>query len=388
MAHPPTDAELLLLGLIAEEPRHGFDLEKVIEQRGMRRWTDIGFSSIYYVLGRLEQRGHARVRDIIHGGRGRPRKVYEITAQGRRVVADAALRALAEPRSGPAALLVAMANLALIDVDAARDALRRRGRALDDDLADLARAADHQHPVPPHVEAIFDHSRTMLAAERDWLDRTLTALAEEITVPPLDVKKAQKDLYAPPKDEFVIVDVPPMTFFAVDGHGDPNTSPDYVRALEALYSASYAVKFTSKREHGHDLVVPPLEGLWWAEDMTAFVSRDKAAWSWTMMIRQPDWMSDDELAAVAASTAAKKSLPASDLLRIVHLTEGPSAQILHVGSYDDEGPTLRRLYEEFVPRHGLALHGKHHEIYLSDARRVAPEKLKTVLRHPVRPASA
>ncbi len=333
MAHPTTDAELLLLGLIAEEPRHGFDLEKVIEQRGMRRWTDIGFSSIYYVLGRLEQRGHARVRDIIHGGRGRPRTVYEITAQGRRVVADAALRALAEPRSGPAALLVAMANLALIDVDAARDALRRRGRALDDDLADLARAADHQYPVPPPVEAIFDHSRTMLAAERDWLDRTLTALAEEITVPPLDVKKAQKELYAPPKDEFVIVDVPPMTFFAVDGHGDPNTSPDYVRALEALYSASYAVKFTSKREHGRDFVVPPLEGLWWADDMTAFVSRDKAAWSWTMMIRQPDWMSDDELAAARtvldAAAAALIPAGADELLYArVDLIRGPDGRPL------------------------------------------------------------
>lgn len=205
-------------------------------------------------------------------------------------------------------------------------------------------------------------------------------------MPGYDVKKEQKALYAPPRDEFVLVDVPAMTFFAIDGHGDPNTSPDYAAVVEALFTASYAVKFASKGTLGRDLVVPPLEGLWWSDDLGAFGRREKDEWSWTMMIRQPDWMSDDDLTAVVATTAAKKKLPTLEQLRIDHLDEGRCAQILHIGSYDDEAPTLRRLHDEFVPGHRLELRGRHHEIYLSDARRVAPEKRKTVLRQPVRPA--
>lgn len=203
-----------------------------------------------------------------------------------------------------------------------------------------------------------------------------------------DIKRAHRELYAASAKEFAIVDVPPMRYLAVDGHGDPNTAASYREAVEALFGVAYAVKFASKRALGRDFVVAPLEGLWWAEDRGAFVARDKGAWSWTMLIAQPDWIDEDAAAAGVAAARAKTAddgNPALDRLRLERLHEGRSAQILHVGSYDDEAPTLARLHDEWMPQHGLTFNGPHHEVYLSDARRTAPEKLRTVLRQPVRP---
>lgn len=197
-----------------------------------------------------------------------------------------------------------------------------------------------------------------------------------------DLKTERKDLYSPPPRRFVDVTVPTMTFLAVDGHGNPNTSPDYRRAVEALFAVSYAAKFLSKRELGRDYVVLPLEGVWSAEDWTAFVRRDKDAWSWTMLIRQPDWV-DAALLCRAQNQAGAKQLPALPLVTRVTLTEGLCVQTLHVGSYEDEGPLLRELHEQYLPRKGLTPTGRHHEIYLSDPRRTPAARLKTVLRQPV-----
>ncbi len=210
--------------------------------------------------------------------------------------------------------------------------------------------------------------------------------AAATTTEKYDVKRARRELYAPPR-EFVLVDVPPMRYLAVEGHGDPNVAPEYVEAVEALFGVAYAVKFRSKRELGRDFVVAPLEGLWRADDPSTFVTREKGAWSWTMLIAQPDWV-DDALVAAAVGSArakAKGERPGLERLRLVELREGTCVQILHLGSYDDEAPTLARLHDEWMPQHGLTFNGDHHEIYLSDARRTVPEKLRTVLRQPVRP---
>lgn len=197
-----------------------------------------------------------------------------------------------------------------------------------------------------------------------------------------DVKKARKNLYsAPPR--FTIVDVPPLHYLAVDGTGNPNTAPAYAQALEALYSVSFTLKFASKGE-GRDYVVGPLEGLWRAENPEAFVARDKDAWEWTMLINQPEWITEEKVATAKEAAAAKKYLPALPLVRFVTLTEGTAVQIMHVGSYDDEAPTLAALHNEYMPEHGLDFAGDHHEIYLSDPRKTAPEKLRTILRQPVR----
>jgi hypothetical protein len=200
-----------------------------------------------------------------------------------------------------------------------------------------------------------------------------------------DFKKELKHLYQPSAKEFVVVDVPPMQFLMVDGHGDPNTAQEYQDAVEALYAVAYKLKFTSKKTLGKDHVVPPLEGLWWAEDMETFTARrDKSAWDWTMMIMQPEWVTQEMFVEVAQQVGKKKDLPALPKLRLETFHEGLAVQIMHIGSYDDEGPTIARMHHEFMPQNGYEPAGKHHEIYLGDPRKVAPEKLKTVLRQPVR----
>ncbi len=200
----------------------------------------------------------------------------------------------------------------------------------------------------------------------------------------IDLKKLHGDLYAPRRGKFVLVDVPPLTYLAVDGAGDPNTAPAYAEAVEALFAASYAVKFASKKQLGRDYVVGPLEGLWTADDPAAFVRREKSSWRWTMLVVLPDWLSEAFVDDVVAGVRATKGLPALELMQRRTLSEGQSVQTLHVGSYDDETPVLDELHNTYMPRHGLTFAGPHHEIYLSDARRTEPAKLRTILRQPVR----
>ncbi len=200
----------------------------------------------------------------------------------------------------------------------------------------------------------------------------------------IDFKKEWKYLYQPSKKDFEVVDVPQMTFLMVDGHGDPNTAPEYTQAVEALYAVAYKIKFYSKKD-GRDYVVPPLEGLWWAEDMNNFtLTRDKSRWEWTMMIMTPEWTTSEMVETARQDAASNKELPGLSELRWEPYQEGLSAQILHLGSYDDEGPVLARLHEDWMPSNGYTFNGLHHEIYLSDPRRVEEHKLKTILRQPIR----
>ena len=187
----------------------------------------------------------------------------------------------------------------------------------------------------------------------------------------VDLKRELR-CYTAKRDVPQLVDVPDLRYLMIDGHGDPNT-PAYAAAVAALYPVAYKLKFASKRELDRDYVVPPLEGLWWAADMATFTTaRDKSRWDWTLMIMVPDWIPVELVGQVG-----------SDEVRMEGLSEGRCVQALHVGAYDDEADLLRRMHEEFIPEHGLTMVGKHHEIYLSDPRRVAPPKLRTILRQPV-----
>jgi hypothetical protein len=200
----------------------------------------------------------------------------------------------------------------------------------------------------------------------------------------LDFKRQLKHLYQPSAKEFVVVDVPPMQFLMIDGHGDPNTAQEYQDALEALYAVAYTLKFASKKALGMDYVVPPLEGLWWAEDMDVFTaSSDKSTWDWTMMIMQPEWVTQEMFEEAVAQVEKKKNPPALPRLRLETYDEGSAVQIMHIGPYAAEGPTIARMHA-FIAENGYEPAGKHHEIYLSDPRRTAPEKMKTVLRQPIR----
>jgi len=200
----------------------------------------------------------------------------------------------------------------------------------------------------------------------------------------LDLKKQLKHLYAPSAKEIGIVDVPAMRFLMVDGAGNPNTSQAFQEATEALYAVSYACKFAIKRQEGIDYPVMALEGLWWAEDMSAYTGGAKDDWLWRLMIMQPEPVTEEHVAGAIDEVNRKKGLPALAAMRFETFHEGLSAQIMHLGPYDAEAPTVARLHA-FIEEHGYALRGLHHEIYVGDPRRSAPEKLRTVLRQPVAP---
>lgn len=204
----------------------------------------------------------------------------------------------------------------------------------------------------------------------------------------IDLKKTL-DAYRAKKGEFRLVEVPAMQYLMVDGAGDPNTASDYADAVAALFPLAYTLKFVSRTQLGVDTVVMPLEGLWHAPDMQAFTTRrDKSAWLWTLMIMVPEHVTHEMFVAavdaVEVKLATKKQVsPALRSVRLETLDEGLSVQTLHVGSYDDEAPVLDELHHRFIPENGLRMTGRHHEIYLSDVRRVAPAKLRTILRQPV-----
>jgi hypothetical protein len=199
----------------------------------------------------------------------------------------------------------------------------------------------------------------------------------------IDFRREYKALYAAAAGP-ALVEVPELQFLMVDGAGDPNGSEEYQDAVQALFSVSYALKFAVKRAaDGMDYGVMPLEGLWWVDDISRFSFDDRSDWRWTGMIFQPAVVTEELLAQVVEASGAKRRLPATGRLRLERFEEGRAAQVLHTGPYSAEQPTISRLHE-FIEERGLALRGKHHEIYLTDPSRTAPERLKTILRQPVR----
>jgi hypothetical protein len=190
--------------------------------------------------------------------------------------------------------------------------------------------------------------------------------------------------YRARRGAFDVVEVPPLTYLTVDGHGDPNTSASYAEALAVLYPVAYALRFAG-RARGHDETVMPLEALWWSDEMTAFTSaRDKSRWSWTALILAPTWVDGTDVAEAVATVARRKpGLGGLERLDLRPLDEGLCMQTLHVGPYVDEGPVLARMHDVEIPARGLRMTGRHHEIYLGDPRRTAPERLRTILRQPV-----
>lgn len=197
-----------------------------------------------------------------------------------------------------------------------------------------------------------------------------------------DYKKELAVLYNPPKKAFTFVDVPAMNFLSIEGHGDPNNSLDYQEVVSTLYSVSYTLKFALKGQ-GIDFGVAPLEGLWWMENMAEFSLERKQDWDWTMMIMQPDFVTAEQVEDACNQAAKKKELSALPRLRFESFHEGLSIQTMYLGAYADEGPTIAQMHAHLFSQ-GYETGGKHHEIYLSDPKRTAPEKLKTIIRQPVK----
>lgn len=200
----------------------------------------------------------------------------------------------------------------------------------------------------------------------------------------VDLRKELKHLYAPSTKEVVEVEVPEMHFLMVDGEGDPVTSTAYKEATEALYSLSYALKFAVKKDEGMDYRVMPLEGLWWMDeeaDSLEDILENREAWKWTSMIMQPGWVTEERVESALVWIGKKKNLPALSRVRFEPFHEGRAAQIMHVGPFSEEGPTVG-MVDRFIEQRSARMRCKHHEIYLSDFRKTAPERLKTIIRHP------
>jgi len=198
----------------------------------------------------------------------------------------------------------------------------------------------------------------------------------------IDLKKELKHLYHASAKTPVELEVPTLRYLMVDGKGDPNTSQAYAQAVEALFCVSYTAKFMLKKgAQGLDYAVMPLEGLWWADDLSAFAANDRQAWQWTMMILQPPFVTDALIDAALTEVRRKKRLPGIEGLRLENLSEGRCAQVLHIGPFSEEAPTIECLHR-FIEA-SATRRGKHHEIYLSDIRRADPKKWKTIIRQPI-----
>ena len=202
----------------------------------------------------------------------------------------------------------------------------------------------------------------------------------------IDLKRANREWYSP-GPEPSIIELPPLPYLMVDGVGepDPDTNERYGMALESLYPIAYGVRRMVKEQTGISYVVMPLEGLWWADDMEVFASGERSAWRWTLMIRLPPESDRSTIEEVIAQTDRRKRVPAD--VRYEMLDEGAVAQVMHVGPYSDEAPVIASLHD-FIAAGGNERRGLHHEIYLSDPRRVHPLRLRTVLRQPIQPAAS
>ena len=202
----------------------------------------------------------------------------------------------------------------------------------------------------------------------------------------VDLKKTYREHYTA-RTTPSFVTVPPRPHLLVDGAGDPNTSSVYRECVGSLYPLAYALRAAIKDATGEAYTVMPLEGLWWSDDISRFSVEAKDDWRWTLMICLPDAVAAVDAAEVMARTTAQRSLPAGDRVRLEQFGDGEATQVLHVGPYAMEAPTVARLHE-FIAAEGRALRGRHHEIYLSDPRRVAPERMRTIIRQPVEAASS
>lgn len=199
----------------------------------------------------------------------------------------------------------------------------------------------------------------------------------------IDYKKQLKRLYSPSVKNVEIVDVPQMNFLMVDGKGDPNTAKAFTDAIEALFPVAYTLKFMVKNgKKGVDYGVLPLEALWWADDMSAFRTGNKNAWQWTVMIMQPEFITQKMVEEAMEAVGRKRNPVSLPLVRFETFQEGKAAQIMHIGPFSAEGPTIEKVHS-FIETNGSRRTGKHHEIYLSDIRRAAPEKWKTIVRQPM-----
>jgi len=198
----------------------------------------------------------------------------------------------------------------------------------------------------------------------------------------IDLYKQHKDQYVTPKKP-VLVTMDEVTYLTVSGRGAPG-GPEFTEKIGALYGAAFTIKMTRKFAGQQDYVVSKLEAQWWLDGESCdFVNAPKEQWNWRLMIRTPAFVAQKELDDAARKLIEKGKAPGADQVKLESIAEGLCVQMLHVGPYAEEGRSIS-IMNAFAEQQGLTFHGRHHEIYLSDPRRITPEKLKTILRIPVR----
>jgi hypothetical protein len=205
-------------------------------------------------------------------------------------------------------------------------------------------------------------------------------------IPKLDFKKEYKNLFSPSAKTPEIIEVPAFKYLMIDGRGDPNASPGFQAKVGVLYGLAYTLKFSLKRDKDDpfDFSVPPLSGLWCADDIRAYFDDGRRQeWQWTLMILMPDRVSPTLFDKARDELRRKKDSDHLDEARFQVYHEGLAAQVMHIGPYAQEGPTIKRLHDFFQEK-GFAFNGRHHEIYLSDPRRGMPEKMRTIIRQPIK----
>lgn len=350
-----TNAETAILGLIAERPRHGYELDQVIDERGMRSWTELGFSSIYFLLGKLERAGLVTAL-ASPGVRGPGRKEYRPTPAGVAALEQATRTLLSNP-ARPWPFLLGLANAPALSADDLVAALQQRAAALQREVADLAAAAERAAPEW-FVEAIFDYSQTLIEAERQWLDTLLTQLSKEEPMPtpnPASPRKAGQ-----PR----LIEQATLTMAVVHSVGDPDEVGPAV--FPRLYGSVYPLKFALKKQ-GVAFTIAPIRARWGMGPDDFDLPRDQWRAAWAIPV--PDGTTD---------LPTKKGILPAEIERWEY---GTVAEILHVGAYADEGPTIDTLHA-FIADQGLEPHGAHEEEYLT---RPGSKIQKTVIRYQVRP---
>lgn len=375
-----TNAELAILSLLTEQPRHGYAIEQVIEERGMRDWTDVGFSSIYYVLKKLEGNGWVERRVESSQTRGPARTVYHVTPAGFAAWHAATYESLSVPQPVHSPFLLGLSNLPSLSPAEVRQALTTyRERLMERRNHVYSRWDREREHAPYFVQAMFEWSVTLLEAEIQWLDRFICQYIQKEESSMTQHTPEEKTLYTARKVP-EIIEIPEGRFLTFVGRGAPE-SEVFQQAIGALYAVAYGLKFNLKAG-GKDFRVPALEGLWWVDDPPAWLTTPREQWNWKLLIRMPDVVTDDLFSRVRQQAIAKKKAPEIGQVEFETFAEGLVAQVLHVGPFSAEPETIQRLHA-FIQESGYKPRGLHHELYLSDFRRTAPEKLKTILRQPV-----
>ena len=361
-----TNAELAILGLLVEQPRHGYEIEQVITERGMREWTDLGFSSIYYVLGRLEQAGLVTAKAVPAAGRGPSRRVHTVTPAGHGAWHAATLAALSTPVAVDRPFLLGLAHLAGIPTAEATAALAAYATALESRHSELAAQRRAQAPLPWFADALFDHGIALIKAEHAWVTDFINRVSTESPVSPPNTGGSPMPSNAPARMkafEPQITTLPARTMAVVRTTGDPAETG--ARAFPALYGAAYALKFALKKQGITFAVEPPCARWFNGPDWRA-VPRSEWTAAWALPL--PD-----------GTTEVTQKDPAVPVV-IETWEYGSVAQVLHLGTYAEEEPTIEKLHA-FIAEQGLEIAGPHEEIYLS---RPGAANQKTIVRYQVR----